>query len=526
MRKEGTIFDRKLLPIVAMVVGVTVGVGALWTIETTRPYLIHWMWVLIILALAVFVLLRRYLGERIPPHMRAAMVIFVGVPALLVLVGSVTVLPQKFQLVALRATFLVVVCLLPAILWYLFIATRKASLLNEFLTSLDRLGLLRAQRGERVVTKERRVSSYLQRFGAIYGELPEKVHTDVQRGAFSGYSKADVSGDTGLTTTAIPVMMSTALIALGWLLTLPPAEVIKTVVPSDDPTALTDPLPWIVAFTPTLQPVTLAFIGAYFFCIQMLFRRYALKDLRGSAYVSVSMRIILATIGVWVLSVVNTETGVLNTATLYALSFAIGVFPLIIWQFIQYQLKHVAGFVMPSMKTDLPVSDLDGLTVWHESRLEEEDIENLPNMATADIVDLLLNTRLAPNRIIDWADQAILYTQLGPARAEERRQHLDTHGIRTASAFLQAAAEARRNQTYAAFEHILVDELGTSVVGSLETAIRTNCNLQLVLSWRGIGTDPRTNGDGPIVIAAGGDAAVPPSPTAGPGAESLGLAPA
>lgn len=94
------------------------------------------------------------------------------------------------------------VCLLPTILWYLFIATRKASLLNEFLTSLDRLGLLRAQRGERVVTKD------------------------------SGYPKADVSGDTGLTTTAIPVMMSTALIALGWLLTLPPAEVIKTVVPS------------------------------------------------------------------------------------------------------------------------------------------------------------------------------------------------------------------------------------------------------------------------------------------------------
>jgi hypothetical protein len=372
------------------------------------------------------------------------------------------------------------------------------------------------------VTKKRRVTSYLQRFGAIYGELPSNIHTDVQEGRFSGYSKAEVSGDTGLTTTAVPVMMSTVLIALGWLLTLPPAEVI-TAVASDDPNGPADPTPWIVAFTPTLQPVTLAFIGAYFFCIQMLFRRYALKDLRGSAYVSVSMRIILATIGVWVLSVVNMETGVLNTATLYALSFAIGVFPLIVWQFIQHQLKGVAGLAMKSMKTDLPVNALDGLTVWHEARLEEEDIENLPNMATTDVVDLLLNTRLAPNRIIDWTDQAILYTQLGPTDAEERRTGLHAHGIRTASAFLQAVAQARRNQTYAEFEKILVDKHHVSVVGSLETAIRTSCNLKLVLSWRGIAGHPHTADHGAIVIAAGGNGAVPPAPTTGPAGEPLGL---
>jgi hypothetical protein len=48
------------------------------------------------------------------------------------------------------------------------------------------------------------------------------------------------------------------------------------------------------------------------------------------------------------------------------------------------------------MMSRLPLSDLDGLTVWHEARLEEEDIENIPNMANADLVELLLNTRLSP----------------------------------------------------------------------------------------------------------------------------------
>ena len=34
-------------------------------------------------------------------------------------------------------------------------------------------------------------------------------------------------------------------------------------------------------------------------------------------------------------------------------------------------------------------------------------------MASADIVELMLNTRLPADRIIDWVDQAILYTTSG-----------------------------------------------------------------------------------------------------------------
>ena len=69
----------------------------------------------------------------------------------------------------------------------------------------------------------------------------------------------------------------------------------------------------------------------------------------------------------------------------------------------------------------MPVSDLDGLTVWHEARLEEEDIENIPNMATTEIVDLMLSTRFPPDRIIDWVDQAIFFTHLGPDEEEKNK---------------------------------------------------------------------------------------------------------
>jgi hypothetical protein len=96
-----------------------------------------------------------------------------------------------------------------------------------------------------------------------------------------------------------------------------------------------------------------------------------------------------------------------------------------------------AGFVLPSLEAQLPMSDLDGLTVWHEARFEEEDIENMANMATADFVDLMFNIRFSPDRLVDWADQAILYTHLGPEKKRRRinqketkvARNSDSHGL-------------------------------------------------------------------------------------------------
>ena len=76
--------------------------------------------------------------------------------------------------------------------------------------------------------------------------------------------------------------------------------------------------------------------------------------------------------------------------------FTIGVFPKVAWQIVQTAFRQVTGLVVQGLRTESPLSALDGLTVWHEARLEEEDIENVPNMATTDIVELFLNTRVPP----------------------------------------------------------------------------------------------------------------------------------
>jgi hypothetical protein len=126
----------------------------------------------------------------------------------------------------------------------------------------------------------------------------------------------------------------------------------------------------------------------------------------------------------------------------------------------------------------MPLNRLDGLTVWHETRREEEDIENVHNMATADIVDLLVDTRIPAGRVIDWIDQAILWTQLGPDEAtnadeSSARRRLAKHGVRTASSLLKVAYHKSQSD-YAAFAGVLVDEQGQPVIRSILSAIQTN----------------------------------------------------
>jgi hypothetical protein len=136
----------------------------------------------------------------------------------------------------------------------------------------------------------------------------------------------------------------------------------------------------------------------------------------------------------------------------------------------------------------MPLNRLDGLTVWHETRLE--DIENVHNMATADIVDLLVDTRIPADRVIDWIDRAILLTQLRPdeaTNADEKsaQRRLAKHGVRTASSLLKVAFD-KSQADYAAFCGVLVDEQGRPVIPSIVSAIQTNSNLACILPWRGL----------------------------------------
>jgi hypothetical protein len=165
------------------------GIGAWIALSnrTSRMFILHWWWAILLPTVVAGTLLAIPAGQKWLKHQkasfRAGLFIFGVIPLLLALIGSVTVLPQRYQVIALRSVILVTVCLLPAVMWFLFVATRKASLLNGFLANLYRLGLLapspRSSNASSAAGQahDQRLMSYLQKFESVYGPCPSRCVT-------------------------------------------------------------------------------------------------------------------------------------------------------------------------------------------------------------------------------------------------------------------------------------------------------------------------------------------------------------
>lgn len=538
-----------------------IGLAVLWFVK--RDF-VRTRWISILVAFLLVAVVVSIPGvresyRRATAQRRIGLIIFGLIPLIILFFAAVFLIDTKYQTALLRTVFLIVVCSLPALLYYLFIATKKSSLLNEFIINLGRLGLRDPTRvpkslvfagldNETESERKERIYTYVQKFEAVYGAVPTNLSSmlisptnpgvTVQETRSSGADAPNLSIFTVDTT--IPVIVATVLVVLGWLITLPPwqgrlefgkvstqagVEVqSSTAQPTPTPapqTAATSPAPpttavtqpsatptpapvdpatesWVAVYTPISSPVRFAFLGAYFFALQLLFRRYIRRDLRASAYVAVSLRIIIAVISIWVaVEVVAMAPDFLSTSPqqkhniekfLLVLGFVIGVFPRVAWQVIQSGLKRVGSIIVPALETQLPLRDLDGLTVWHEARLEEEDIENIPNMATADLVDLFISTRFPSDRIIDWVDQAILYTTLGPDPDDDKmcpRKHLAQFGIRDATSLIENYNNIKFHKDEEQFERI-IPENGDITMRSLVDAVGTNPNLKLIQTWKGL----------------------------------------
>ena len=153
----------------------------------------------------------------------------------------------------------------------------------------------------------RRVKSYMDRFSAVYGTLPaETVNNFIAN--MQGTDDAQTLNADAVTgelfssfelKTVLPVFGSSALIAMGWMMVLPPyplpplSETLSILAKN----YVGDEAWYLWAAEPVLVPAAFAFLGAYFFSLQMLIKRFMRRDLGPNAYNAVSMRIILATLG-------------------------------------------------------------------------------------------------------------------------------------------------------------------------------------------------------------------------------------
>jgi hypothetical protein len=74
-------------------------------------------------------------------------------------------------------------------------------------------------------------------------------------------------------------------------------------------------------------------------------------------------------------------------------------------------------------------------------RLAEEGVNNVQALVRHDLVSLLLRTRIPVSRLVDWADQAILYLHTDPSdevHHQMDRRALAAFGLRTATDFVAA----------------------------------------------------------------------------------------
>jgi len=107
--------------------------------------------------------------------------------------------------------------------------------------------------------------------------------------------------------------------------------------------------------------------------------------------------------------------------------------------------------------------------------LRQEDIENVQNLATADVPALVIGTPFPVHQIVDWVDQAILLTYA----SQEQFDRLEEAGLRCASDVLTAAGGNRRLNQLASATGLNKDALRM-----LYLALQSALNIKMVSRFR------------------------------------------
>lgn len=172
----------------------------------------------------------------------------------------------------------------------------------------------------------------------------------------------------------------------------------------------------------------MAFLGAYLWGLQHIFRRYSSNDLSPSVYYGLSMRMILAAIIAVVLYNAyaalagggDSDQGI--TANIWpALAFLIGMFPQRGLRWLTERAPILSQEADPSVRPT-PLEMIEGMEVHDALRLEELGIDSCYDLAAADFVPLVLKTPYSARQLIDWILQAKLCVYFGEA-VKDLRHH-------------------------------------------------------------------------------------------------------
>jgi hypothetical protein len=398
---------------------------------------------------------------------------------------------------------LALLTLLPGWLYFAFVSSRGRILWEAFVVNLYRL---RADDNASLPEPPRRTREHRlweaaggQRSpedGTLYRRKFEAAYSSTVTTEGGGAGGRDGVRSEGFT----PVWILTLLTAFGWIAVLTPTYPGTMVFGAGEFTFSDgEVLDWALG-----EALAFGFVGAYWFNVQSLLRRFFSNDLRTNAYVSASVRYVVVAALVAVAFAVSGLEGKPAQPWFNGVAFVIGVFPRFGLQLILKAVSKVVGRVTDEGQS-FPLTQLDGLNMWYEARLLEEGIEDMENLATADMVDLLLATRVPVGRTVDWVDQSLLYLRVTDRGARERLRRL---GIRTATDLLdvfpaaasttRAAAWPERAALVARCIHGPEIDDPVTAVDTLLSSLEGETNLRHVRAWREF--EARVEGEVPPAI--------------------------
>jgi hypothetical protein len=180
--------------------------------------------------------------------------------------------------------------------------------------------------------------------------------------------------------------------------------------------------PFYVDLVNTVRPIIFAFIGVYLFNLGSMVRRLYLSDLTEHVFWGSLNRLLLSVgTALVVMTSFHLSGGGNDSDSFFdsdVLFFGIGFLANAFLQAVLQAGLHI-GKVKQSKSEDLPLQLVRGINIWKEYRLEEEGIEHVENLATADVIDLAVKTHYPLRTLIDWVDQALIISRFGKDKTDK-----------------------------------------------------------------------------------------------------------
>jgi len=148
------------------------------------------------------------------------------------------------------------------------------------------------------------------------------------------------------------------------------------------------------------------FIGVYLFNSGTLIRRVYLVDLSEVVFWGGIYRLMLS------MGLAITLLPFKFSGHVELVFFAIGFLASAFLGWVLELAMQVAG-INTAKRDDFSLRMVRGINVWKDYRLEEEGVENVQNLATADVIELAVKTHYSLRTLIDWVDQAMAISRFG-----------------------------------------------------------------------------------------------------------------